>query len=372
MVAYSHADTGGRLAGYVTDENGRPIPSARVKVTGTGAVGVYHATTDQTGYYQVPGLPLREPLDVRAEIDGKVAVVYSGQRAGASSPARRDFRLRPAGWKEVLVVLDPRVPYHQKALEGAKATLPASVRVVALSGDASEDLANLKREIADRPNAVMAIGSDAAAMARRWIKDVPVVYTMVLDPIAEDLGNRNLCGVALNGGFGDQLSKLEKLKPDAKRLATIYDPRTLSRSLKRLRAEARARGMSLEVRPARSARQVASALRDLAGEPVDAFFLLLDPKLFDMGSFERVRRFAADRDMVFIVPDSSLVAAGGTFSFAPGFRELGAYAGRLVGQILLGNAEPSNIGMIFPTTRYFAVNTYEAARLGIDVPAVGG
>jgi putative ABC transport system substrate-binding protein len=199
------------------------------------------------------------------------------------------------------------------------------------------------------------------------VKDVPVVYTMVVDPAAEDLTTANLCGVRLNAGFDGQLGALLAVRPGARRVGTIYDPRTLARVLGDLRDAAARLGLSVAARPARSPQDVAGALRSLGEEPLDAFLLLLDPALIDAASFEAIRTFASREKLIFVVPDRSLVAGGGTFSYAPGFAEMGAQAAQLAELIVSGALAPGQIGAIYPTTRYIALNPVEAERLGIPL-----
>jgi putative ABC transport system substrate-binding protein len=208
----------------------------------------------------------------------------------------------------------------------------------------------------------------AAIFARREIHDVPVVYTMVLNPEGNDLTGVNMCGMPLNGAFDDQLSVLAALRPEARRLLTIFDPRRLGPSVRDLRRAAHGRNLELEARPVRTVRALSAMLESLHEDDFDAFFLLLDPDLFGIDGLERLRRFTADKSMMLIVPDPSLVEAGGTFSYGPGFREMGAYAGRLIEQLFSGGAEPADLGRRFPTARNFTYNPSETQRLGITIP----
>jgi ABC-type uncharacterized transport system substrate-binding protein len=362
LIAVSPAAAQGRLSGHVTGEDGSALAGATIEVTGPGAVGRFIATTDPEGFYEFPGLPPHQSLVVAARADGRVPVIYKGLRATTGHGTRRDFRLRPHGVRELVIVVDARVPYHRMALEGALGTAPGQVTVVEMSLERSEDERLLRHALESRPNAMLAIGSAAARLARSVSHDIPIIYTMVMDPSSEGLEGTAVCGVALNDGFEGPLDHLARLRPGASRLLTIYDPRRLPAAVGRLRRLAEARGMSLASLPARTADQAARALERYEGR-ADAFLLLLDPELIDAGVFDLIRRYTADHEMVFIVPDTSLVAAGGTFSYAPGFRELGAYAGRLAGTILIHGALPSEIGRIFPTTRYFSLNPVEAQRL---------
>jgi putative ABC transport system substrate-binding protein len=358
----------GRLYGKVLDRDGRPIAGAVLRVTGSGAVGVYDARTDERGTYQFMALPTLETLEIRAESPGRLPVVYKGITVRESSGTRRDFKLRGVDEHEVLILYDPRVKYHEAALQGARSTIKADIHTLKVSGRGVSEFRRLSAMLAKRPNAVLAIGPEPARLSRRAIKDVPVVYTMVPDPVGDDLSTANLCGLMLNGGYDDQLTTLASMRPNARRLVTIYDPRVLARSVGELARAARARGMSLQAKPARDLRQLTAALDKLDGRDFDAFFYLVDPALFRAGDFARVKRFSANGRLVLIVPDDSLVAEGGTFSHAPGFRHMGGYAGRLVNDILSGESEPAGIQSRFPTMRAFSVNTLEAGRLGLVIP----
>ncbi|HKY33779.1 MAG TPA: ABC transporter substrate binding protein [Candidatus Polarisedimenticolia bacterium] len=359
----------GRLSGYITDESGRALRGAVVDITGPGTVGSVRTVSDDRGFYEVPGLPEHEPLVARASLDGRVPVAYAGLRAEGGHGARQDFRLRPPGVHEILIILDDRVPYHVIALEGARRTLAAAADVLPLTGSPLADTRALERAAGRRPNAVLAIGGAAARLARRVVRDIPVVYTMVMDPAAEGLDTANLCGAPLNGGFDGALEHLRSMRPGSRRILTLYDPRRLAGSVGRLRRQAAARGMTVEAHSARNAAQIDRALRRAGGGVHDAFYLLLDPELIDAGAFERIRRFASARDMVFIVLDTSLVTAGGTFAFAPGFGELGAYAARLAQHIMAGRVRPDQVGAVFPSTRFLWVNPAESQRLDLLVPS---
>ena len=364
----SEAAPVGRLFGNVRDRGGKPIAGASIIVTGPGAVGVYDARTNANGTYQFMALPTQEILVVRAESPGKLPVVYSGVTVSEGSGTRRDFKLRGVDEHEVLILYDPRFKYHEVVLQGSRSTIKADIVTLKVTGRGVNESRRLSDMLAMRPNAVLAIGQQPTRLSRRAIKDTPVVYAMEPDPIRDDLTTVNLCGFTLNGGFDDQLDTLARMRPSARRLLTVFDPRILARDVRELRRLAHERGMTLEVRPARDVRQFAVALKELDPDEFDAYFYLVNPALYSAGDFDRVKRFTAKSDIVLIVPDPSLVDAGGTFSYAPGFREMGAHAGRLVNQILSGAVEPSDIGVRFPTVRALSINDSEAKRLGLTIP----
>ena len=364
-ITLSEAAPVGRLFGNVRDRTGRPIADARITVTGPGAVGVYDARTNANGTYQFMALPTHEILVVRAESAGRLPVVYTGITVIEGSGTRRDFKLRGVDEHEVLILYDPRFKHHEAALQGARAVLKADILTLKVTGRGATESRRLAEMMAARPNAVLAIGQQPTRLSRRAIKDTPVVYTMEPDPVRDDITTVNLCGFTLNGGFDGPLETLARLRPSARRLLTVFDPTVLARDVRDLRLRAQEHGMTLDVRSARDVRQLAATLKELDPAEYDAYFYLMDPHFSAAGDFERVRRFTAKTNMVLIVPDPSLVEAGGTYSDAPGFREMGASAGRVVNRILSGGVEPSDIGTGYPAVRALSVNSTEAMRLGL-------
>jgi len=346
------AETGGRLIGTVVDENLQTLPDVLITVSGPGTVGVRRMQTGKDGRYAFLGLPMNQPFIVRADGEGKVAKVYAGIWVRESGDTRRDFRLRPPGHHETLVVLDGKIPSHRIALEGAKKALPGSAIELDIEGQTLADTRRLAEEMLHQPNAVLALGRSAALLARREGRQTPVVFALVPDPAGDNLPASNICGVALNEGLDQQLDRLSTFAPEVRNLVTLFDPRRQGRSVTELERLARQRGMTLTARSVRSLKDVDRRIAKLAQDPGDAVFLLWDPEFFDEQVLGRIRTFVETRDLVYIVPDASLLAARRTFTDGPGFRGMGERAGVLIGEIYRG-LEPLNVGIVFPEKRVF-------------------
>ena len=272
----------GRLSGTVTDENGRPMPGVTITVTGSGAVGRHTVTSNARGFYNVLGLPLREPLVVRADAPGKVTMVYRGLLAREESGTKRDFRLRPPGMHEILVITAPGHEAYEEASAGLQETITGQVVAVEVTGHGLSDARAVRRALGDLPNVVIAIGRDAARLARENIRNVPVVHVMVPDPLGVDMVATNLCGVALNGGYQSTLERLAQLDPAARRLVTLYDPHRLARAVADLQQAAAGVSMTLDAVSVDDPATLLSAASALQPGAYDAFFLLMDPGLLDM------------------------------------------------------------------------------------------
>ena len=358
----------GRVSGRVFDENGEPLAQARLTISGEGAVGRFVALTDLTGAYAITGLPLREPLRIRADHAGRVPVIYSGVMARAGFGTRRDFRLRPADVHDFLIVVSPGWAHYDEVADGILSAISGSVRILELSGDELQDTRVLRECLEALPNGVFTIGRTASHVARHEARSVPVVHAVVPDPLADDLLASNICGVGLNGGFGDMLDRILAFRPEATRIATLYDPRRLAPAVGELRAAVRARGMTLHVHSVRSGDDVDGALEDLGRTGPDAFLLLLDPGLLDARALASIRGFVTAHDLVYAVPDAAFLDAGGTFSFAPGLHEMGARAGRVMNSIIECGLEPRRLGVTFPGERHFDLPDSGGGSAGSSTP----
>lgn len=364
----------GQLVGTIIDETGRTIPGARLTVTGPGASAVQHVATDSTGRFRVFVLETVLPVDIRVEAEGKVPVVYREVRVRPDRVTRLDFRLRSRGAHNVLVLMDGSVPYHHLALEGARSTLPGDIDILDLRESPGRDFL---RALENRPSAVLAIGEKAARVARSHSRDIPVVHTMVPDPVPGEMSSELLCGVSLVGGFRQQMERLRELDPHVRTIGTIYDPSRLTHAVSRLRRAAVEAGLELVAGHVHDPGDLPRALEELAEEEIDAFVVLMDPELYTASNFAEIRQYAEDRDLIFVVPDASLARVGKSFSFRPGFWESGAAAGRLVRQIVAGRLSPLDVGILRPVDGEMGgdVATSPAARWqpepGEKLPLVG-
>jgi putative ABC transport system substrate-binding protein len=368
LAAPAFAIHAGHVQGRIVDELGHPLPGAVVTISGDRAVGVWSCTADAAGFYRIAGLPAATELKLKVEADDRPTLHRDGYSVRDDETLHLNFRLRPKGVFSTLVLVDPRIPYHKTALSGARETLPAGVRVFEVADRNADVRKRIYRALAARPDGVLAIGSLAARLARDTIFDTPVVYTLVIDPVKEDLKADNLCGVQSNGAFSEQLDLLTRMAPRARRVGALFDPTRMDGVIRELRIEAEDAGFALEVRPVHEQAEIRSRLQSLADARIDAFILLLDPGLYTNEVFQEVRAFLQERGIIFIVPDGSMVRSGATFSYSPGFRELGAYAGRLLTNVMKRQATVADIGVIFPRTRYLAVNPVDVERFGLSVP----
>ncbi|MGH9867990.1 MAG: ABC transporter substrate binding protein [Candidatus Polarisedimenticolia bacterium] len=351
----------GSVVGRVSDERGVPLEGVEIAISGPGILGTMWGWTDREGRYSVPGVPGQHPLTIRAEGTGRVAMTYVGHTARRNGVLRVNFTLRRPGDHDVLVLVEAGVPYHQAALDGARSTMPGRVSTMVVLDDSPTTARLLRVALEGHPNAVLAIGETAARVARRYIQDVPIVHAMVPGPTDAGLVSTNMCGVPLNGGFARQMEHLRHVVPGARSIGTIYAAGRMDATLQDLRRAAEGAGLevaAVDVHPGEPD-GVSSALDQLRSLPLDAFVVLMDPRLIDADGFERIAAFARTREVILAVPDASLAQGELSFSFTAGFWEMGAFAGTLVRRIVEGKEQPADIGLVSPDRGALAFSRVE-------------
>lgn len=174
--------------------------------------------------------------------------------------------------RDVLVIQGLRVKPHDEAVRGFRSACDADARRLYLADLEGTDIVRLVRE--EQPRLILAIGPEALKKVRP-IKNVPIVYLMVVNPQTIVKGNRNSTGVAMNVPPEKFFDLLTRISPKPRVVGLIYDPAKTGHLVKRAQQAARARGIELAAREVGSSREVPEALNGMKGA-IDALLMLPD------------------------------------------------------------------------------------------------
>jgi putative ABC transport system substrate-binding protein len=285
--------------------------------------------------------------------------------------------LRP-GWSQappdIAAVLESDSKIHHLALDRFRELAQAGGRAAAtvtpyvLDADPAKVPDQVARVQARRPRLVFAIGTSAAQAASQRIHDVPIVYSMVLNPAKQELGGSNVCGISLDVSPREQLALFTKIKPAARRIAVIYNPAASENVIEEAAAFARTAGFALVTKKADTMKDGLVALKELDNEPLDAFLMILDPVIANDASFKLLVAFSLKRRIPLIVPADPLVKAGALLSVGADYAKVGDQAWDIARRILQGEVKPSDIGVRRPDATVSAINNTIARTFGLEIP----
>jgi len=221
---------------------------------------------------------------------------------------------------------------------------------------------------------VIVSGGNAAVAAKRASTVVPIVFTMVDDPVGMGLvaslarPGGNVTGLALQSTdlVGKRLSLLREVIPDLRRLAIMANVEYPFAALEMAEAQTAVRTLGLdaavfEIRRAEDIAPAFEALKDRA----DALYVVGDALVMTHRIRINTLALAARMPTMHVVRE--LVELGGLMSYGPNFADLFRRAADHVDKILRGT-KPGEIPVEQPTKFDLVINLTTAKALGLDVP----
>jgi putative ABC transport system substrate-binding protein len=274
---------------------------------------------------------------------------------GQSRVAAFQQGLAKLGWTEAGNV---RIDYRWGALD------PDSMRTFAM------ELVSL------RPDVLLAGNTTALAALQRATRSIPIVFTLVADPI----GGGFVASLARPGGnitgfggteaplAGKWMQLLKEITPGMRRAAFLFNPEAAPYAGEYFRlAETAAASLAVELiaAPVHKDTEIDSALAALAREP--DYGLMVMPDAFTRLHRGRIIAAAAQHHLPAIYADRSFSRDGGLISYggeAPdvGYRQAASFVDRI-----LRGAKPSELPVQMLTKYELVINLKTAKALRLDV-----
>jgi putative tryptophan/tyrosine transport system substrate-binding protein len=307
----------------------------------------------------------------------------------ARSDAQRGDRLYRVGLFHVGT--DHAPPSLDGLREGLKAlgydtgVAPAPIESAVITGkNIRLDWRNLSDEsaarktaqafVADSVDIVVAFENQTVRAAKAIIKDIPVVFLHVQDPVADGFvaslarPGANFTGFAGIGNVpGKELALFKELVPALRRLlvlSTDSDPAS-RRWLTEVRSVGTAVKVRLDERAVNSVNQIETLFQSLPPGAVDGVFVASPDLRVKLHSL--ILRLASERRMPMVGHRKEWVAQGALFSYADNIRAVGrAAAINYIGPILKGT-KPGDLPVQEVSEFELAVNVKTARDFGISL-----
>ena len=239
-----------------------------------------------------------------------------------------------------------------------------------------ERLPELAAELVRLAPEVIVTGSVPAALAaKRATPTIPIVVTLMNDPV----GNGLVASLAHPGGNVTGLSSMQEdtvakevqlLKtavPGAERIAVLFDSANPTHAgvLNTVREAAQSLHTGLLSIEARAPNEIDGAFSVMAREHADALVVLGGPLAMNQKS--RIVELAASYKLPAIYYERELVMVGGLMSYGTDLRDVNKRAATYVDKILKG-ARPADLPVEQPTKFELVVNLKTAQALGLTIP----
>jgi putative ABC transport system substrate-binding protein len=294
-------------------------------------------------------------LTAQAQLAGKVARIGFLR---AASPQPADLEAFRQGLRDLGHIEGQHVMIEPRYAAGVVARLP----------DLAAELVRLQ------PDVIVVDGTLAAKAAGAATSTIPIVFTLVSDPVASGLvaslarPGRNLTGLS-NVGSDLSAKRLQLLKEalaGATRIAVLSDPINLmTPQLLETKAAAGQLGIRLLLLEPREPTEWSGAFATMTRERVDGMVALTSPVFFSQRA--RLVELAMQARLPTMFPEREFVEGGGLMSYGLSFSAQWRRAAALVDKILKG-AQPADIPVEQPTRFELVINLKTAKTLGLTIP----
>jgi putative tryptophan/tyrosine transport system substrate-binding protein len=308
-------------------------------------------------FITVIGAAAAWPLAARAQQDARVRRIgmLSEFSEAQMQPMISAFRqqLRQFGWKDESIAIDSRFAII----------------------DAAQFQAISAALVGTTPDLVVAVGSRAVQALKDQTQTIPVVFTLVADPVAQgfvqSLANPggNLTGLT-NFEFsfaGKWLEALKEIEPRISRVLLLVNPQNsgtlaLSRFVENLGP---AHNVEMVPAPVRAITEIEDALTAFGQGPDHAIIVLPDGLVVNNRSLiiERVNR----AKIPVVYPFRIFAESGGLLSWGLDFVEVYRQAATYVDRILRG-AKPTELPIQAPNKFNLVINLKTAQTFGFKIP----
>ncbi len=258
----------------------------------------------------------------------------------------------------------PAEPYDA-ALSGFRDCLKnnstnASIIECHLQGQKEDDLLKLSQAIeSKRPDLILTMGTNATRIAQDMVTDVPIIFTMVLDPHRSGI---SVSGVSMDINYETKLETLKDILPDKTKIGVIYSPQSTP-SYEELLKASRNFGFNVSGIEISSEKEFPKAIKTIF-ETADCFLMLPDPKIYFPKSIQHLLHESIKSGIPTIGLSSTYTRAGALISFDCDYRDLGKQAADLALERLAAD-KPQQTEFIKPRKAEFSLNLLVAERLGI-------
>ena len=242
------------------------------------------------------------------------------------------------------IILSANVSAYSDAIAGFKDS--GSFKVLQthdMRGDASRGETIMARiEKRERPDVILAVGPWALKAALDYESKIPVVYTMVMNPLMFTAGKPGVTGAGMNVSVAITFDVLKRVKPNLKSIGVMYSQRATSDIVNKARVIAQKAGIDLRAKQVASSKDVLESLREFGSRPVEFIWILPDPVVVSPAMFKRISLFSIRSRTPLLGSSEKQAKTGATIALSfSSADDIGKQAGELAKQwIGKGDAVP--------------------------------
>jgi putative ABC transport system substrate-binding protein len=216
----------------------------------------------------------------------------------------------------------------------------------------------------EQPEFILAIGADALQRVKK-IRNIPIIYTMVLNPEKIAGAASNITGVSMNIPLEKYLGLMEKLNLPKLRVGLFYDPAQSEELLKRIQHSAQLKGIEITAKEVHKWQEVPDLLNKMKGS-FTLFWMLPDPMIVTPEIVKHLLLYAQRNGVPIVTFAGKYVDQGALISLEIDSFDMGQQAGEMANRVLDGTLA-SSIPNAEARKGVMKINRAVASTLGINL-----
>ncbi|CCH47752.1 ABC transporter substrate-binding protein [Pseudodesulfovibrio piezophilus] len=241
-------------------------------------------------------------------------------------------------------------------------------------GNAATNVQIVSQMRGENPDLILAIATPGAQAAAQKIKDCPILFTGVTDPVSaglvHDLKNthgRNITGMSDFSPMDKHVALIKEVVPSAQSVGVIYnagEPNSVA-LVQKLREEILKSHLKLEEATIANSSGVYQAAKSLVGK-TDVIYIPTDNTA--ISALESAIKVCRQNKLPLIVGDVDSVERGAIAAVAVDYYKMGLQTGDMAYKILVEGIQPADMPIEFLNDLNLHINKTAAASMGITLP----
>jgi len=214
-----------------------------------------------------------------------------------------------------------------------------------------------------KPALILTMGSSATNSIADEIKEIPIIFSVVIDPRGTNVTSRNIIGAAVDIPVKRQLETLKSAFPRLKRLGVVYNPAENEALVQEARTAAAELGFTLDTYPVNSEIEIPK-IEDLN---IDLLWIIPDNMVCKPVILKRII-LSCLQNHVAVMGFTRYYARGGALlAVACDYEDIGRQSAEMAVKLLKGE-QYSSFKITAPRKVKLYLNKITADRLGITIP----
>jgi ABC-type uncharacterized transport system substrate-binding protein len=269
--------------------------------------------------------------------------------------------------ESVPIILPSYNPYYKKVVSGFQKTFLHPTKIYYLSSQTEKENEGIMNEIrATSPPFIITIGEEASTVAKHYITEVPIIFSMVHSAKIFEMDNNNFCGIETDTLIIEYFKLLKKIKPQAKKIYTFYTTEKSESIINKAMSEDIYYGILLEKNKIEDKETFSTVLNNIPKGSVDAILMVNDP-IYNEKNFLELSEYCKKNKILLFALYPALVDLGATLTLIPDYKRLGSLTAEL-GNQLYAKQISCSIGPISKFHNYLLyVNEKYSAEAGMEL-----